>query len=189
MSNDRTPVIASAARTAIGSFGGTLARMPAPDLGAAAIRAAVRRAGIEPGSIDEVFMGCVVPAGLGQAPARQAAIKAGLPPSVGAVTLNKVCGSGLKTVMVAAGLIKAGDGDIYVAGGMENMNLAPYLLLQGRTGYRLGHGHVVWRQPRGAGSVRPGEPSQGSGSSGRGSFCRGDHPRRGAAAQEGTPHL
>jgi len=143
MSNDRTPVIASAARTAIGSFGGTLARMPAPDLGAAAIRAAVRRAGIEPGSIDEVFMGCVVPAGLGQAPARQAAIKAGLPPSVGAVTLNKVCGSGLKTVMVAAGLIKAGDGDIYVAGGMENMNLAPYLLLQGRTGYRLGHGHVL----------------------------------------------
>ena len=143
MSNDRTPVIVSAARTAIGSFGGTLARMPAPDLGAAAIRAAVRRAGVEPGSIDEVFMGCVVPAGLGQAPARQAAMKAGLPPSVGAVTLNKVCGSGLKTVMVAAGLIKAGDGDIDVAGGMENMNLAPYLLLEGRTGYRLGHGQVL----------------------------------------------
>lgn len=88
-------------------------------------------------------MGCVVPAGLGQAPARQAAIQAGLPPTVGAVTLNKVCGSGLKTVMTAAALIKAGDGDIYVGGGMENMNLAPYLLQQGRSGYRLGHGELL----------------------------------------------
>jgi acetyl-CoA C-acetyltransferase len=143
MSNARTPVIVSATRTAIGSFGGTLSTVPAPELGAVAIRAAVERAGVEPVSIDEVFMGCVVPAGLGQAPARQAAIKAGLPHTVGAVTLNKVCGSGLKTVMMAAGLIKAGDGDVYVAGGMENMNLGPYLLQQGRTGYRLGHGEVL----------------------------------------------
>jgi acetyl-CoA C-acetyltransferase len=143
MSNDRTPVIVSAARTAIGSFGGTLSKTPATDLGAVAIRAAVERAGIDPGIIDEVFMGSVVPAGLGQAPARQASIKAGIPAHVGAVTLNKVCGSGLKTAMMAAGLVKAGDGDIYVAGGMENMNLAPYLLQQGRTGYRLGHGQLL----------------------------------------------
>ena len=143
MSNDRTPVIVSAARTAIGGFGGTLANIPAPDLGAVAIRAAVERAGIDPDTIDEVFMGSVVPAGLGQAPARQASIKAGIPAHVGAVTLNKVCGSGLKTAMMAAGLVKAGDGDIYVAGGMENMNKAPYLLQQGRTGYRLGHGQVL----------------------------------------------
>jgi acetyl-CoA C-acetyltransferase len=145
MSNDRTPVIVSAARTAIGSFGGTLSTIPAAELGAVAIRAAIQRAGLEAdaGLVDEVFMGCVVPAGLGQAPARQAAIKAGIPAHVGAVTLNKVCGSGLKTAMVAAGLIKAGDGDIYVAGGMENMNLTPYLLLQGRTGYRLGHGQLL----------------------------------------------
>jgi acetyl-CoA C-acetyltransferase len=143
MTDARTPVIVSAARTAIGSFGGALSQIPAPELGAVAIRAAVERADIHPASIDEVFMGCVVPAGLGQAPARQAAIKAGLPHSVGAVTLNKVCGSGLKTVMMAAGLIKAGDGEIYVAGGMENMNMAPYLLPQGRTGYRLGHGQLL----------------------------------------------
>ena len=143
MSKDRTPVIVSAARTAIGSFGGTLAKTPATDLGAVAIRVAVERAGIDPGTIDEVFMGSVVPAGLGQAPARQASIKAGIPAHVGAVTFNKVCGSGLKTAMMAAGLVKAGDGDIYVAGGMENMNMAPYLLQQGRTGYRLGHGQVL----------------------------------------------
>jgi acetyl-CoA C-acetyltransferase len=143
MPEDRTPVIVSAVRTAIGSFGGTLSQMPAPELGAVAIRAAVERAGVDPATIDEVFMGCVVPAGLGQAPARQAAIKAGIPPQVGAVTLNKVCGSGLKTVMTVASLIKAGDGDVYVAGGMENMNMAPYLLLQGRTGYRLGHGKLL----------------------------------------------
>lgn len=143
MQKDRTPVIVSAARTAIGSFGGTLADIPAPDLGAIAIRAAIERADLDPALIDETFMGCVVPAGLGQAPARQAAIKAGIPPRVGAVTINKVCGSGLKTVMLAAGLIKAGDGDIYVAGGMENMNKGPYLLQQGRTGYRLGHGEIL----------------------------------------------
>lgn len=141
--HDRTPVIVSTARTAIGSFGGTLATIPAPELGAVAVRAAVERAGIDPGAIDEVLMGSVVTAGQGQAPARQAAIMTGIPAHVGAVTLNKVCGSGLKTAMLAAGLVKASDGDIYVAGGMENMNMAPYLLPQGRTGYRLGHGQVL----------------------------------------------
>jgi acetyl-CoA C-acetyltransferase len=140
---DRIPVIVSAARTAVGSFGGTLATVPAVDLGAAAIRAVVDRATIDPGDIDEVFMGCVVPAGQGQAPARQAAIKAGVPAQVGAVTINKVCGSGLKTVMLAAGLVKAGDGEMFVAGGMENMNLAPYVLQRARTGYRLGHGEIL----------------------------------------------
>lgn len=143
MSKSLTPVIVGAARTAIGGFEGTLSNIPAPDLGAVAIRAAVERAGIDPASIDEVLMGCVVPAGLGQAPARQAAIKAGIPDSVGAATVNKMCGSGLKTVMLAASMIKAGDGEIYVAGGMENMNKAPYLLQQGRTGYRLGHGELL----------------------------------------------
>ena len=143
MPYNRTPVIVSAARTAIGRFGGTLSQIPAPELGAVAIRAAVARAGVDPASVDEVFMGCVVPAGQGQAPARQASIKAGIPPTVGAVTLNKVCGSGLKTVMTAAALIKAGDGDVYVAGGMESMNMGPYLLQRGRTGYRLGHGELL----------------------------------------------
>ena len=143
MSNDRTPLIVSAARTAIGSFGGALSNMPAPDLGAVAIRDAVKRAGIDPASINEVFLGCVVPAGLGQAPARQASIKAGIPVNIGAVTMNKVCGSGLETVMIAAGLIKAGDGEIYVGGGMENMNKGPYILQKGRTGYRLGQGELL----------------------------------------------
>jgi len=143
MPDDRTPVIVSAVRTAIGSFGGTLSTIPTPELGAVVIRAAVERAGIDPVSIDEVLMGCVVPAGLGQAPARQAAIKAGIPPQVGAVTLNKVCGSGLKTVMTAASFIKAADGEVFVAGGMENMNMAPYVLPQARTGYRLGHGEIL----------------------------------------------
>ncbi len=143
MSKSRTPVIVGAARTAIGGFGGTLSNISAPDLGAIAIRAAIKRAGIDPAIIDEILMGCVIPAGMGQAPARQAAIKAGVPDRVGAVTINKVCGSGLKTVMLAASMIKAGDGEIFVAGGMENMNKAPYLLLQGRTGYRLGHGEIL----------------------------------------------
>lgn len=143
MSKNRTPVIVGAARTAIGGFGGTLSNISAPELGAIAIRAAIKRAGIDPASIDETLMGCVIPAGLGQAPARQAAIKAGIPDQIGAVTVNKVCGSGLKTVMLAASMVKAGDGEIFVAGGMENMNKAPYLLQQGRTGYRLGHGDVL----------------------------------------------
>jgi acetyl-CoA C-acetyltransferase len=139
----REAVIVGACRTAIGRFQGSLSSTPAPELGAAAIQHAVARAAIDPAEIDEVFMGCVVPSGQGQAPARQAAIGAGLPATIGAVTLNKVCGSGLKTVMLAAGLIRARDGDVYVAGGMENMSLAPYLLLQARTGYRLGNGDLV----------------------------------------------
>jgi acetyl-CoA C-acetyltransferase len=138
--NSRTPVIVSAVRTPIGKFGGTLAEMPAPDLGAVAIRAAVDRAGIDPRDIDEVLMGQVVLAGSGQAPARQAAIKAGLPADgITASAINKICGSGLKTMMIAASMIRAGDGDIFVAGGMENMNQCPYLLKRGRTGYRLGN--------------------------------------------------
>ncbi len=143
LENGRTPVIVAAARTAIGSFGGTLAKISASDLGAVAIRGVVERAGVDPGAINEVLMGCVVPAGQGQAPARQAAIKAGIPPTTGAVTVNKVCGSGLETVMLAASMVKADDGDLYVAGGTENMNKAPYLLPQGRTGYRLGHSELL----------------------------------------------
>lgn len=139
----REPVIVSAARTPIGRFQGTLAPLSAPELGAVAIRAAVERAGIDPAMVEEVLMGNVVQAGVGQAPARQAAIKAGLPPTVGATTVNKVCGSGLKAVMLASAMIAAGDGDIFVAGGMESMNNGPYLLKQARFGYRLGDGKLV----------------------------------------------
>jgi acetyl-CoA C-acetyltransferase len=112
-------------------------------LGATAIRAAVERAGIDPAEIDEVLMGQVVQAGVGQAPARQAAILAGIPATVGATTVNKVCGSGMKAVMLACQAIRAGDADLIVAGGMENMNLAPYLLPRARSGYRLGHGQLI----------------------------------------------
>ena len=143
MSDQRDAVIVSACRTAIGRFMGGLSTMPAPRLGAVAIRAAIQRAGIDPAIVNETLMGCVVPAGIGQAPARQAAIHGGIPDEVGALTINKVCGSGLKAVMLAAGLIRAGDGDVYVAGGMENMSLAPYLLPQARAGYRLGDGQLV----------------------------------------------
>ncbi len=141
--NGNDVVIVSAVRTPVGRFQGTLMGLSASDLGAVAVRAAVERAGVEPASIDEVLMGNVVLAGQGQAPARQAAIKAGLPPIVGATTLNKICGSGLKTVMLAAAMIKAGDGDIFVAGGMESMNNGPYLLPKARFGYRLGDGKLV----------------------------------------------
>ncbi len=149
MSNDHTPslrqpVIVSACRTAIGRFGGTLSTVPAPQLGGVVIREAVRRAGIDPAAVDEVIMGNVVSAGLGQAPARQAAIAGGLPAeSVRATTINKVCGSGLKAVMLASAMIRAGDAEIIVAGGMENMNLCPYLLMQARTGYRMGNGELI----------------------------------------------
>ncbi|MGQ9585172.1 MAG: acetyl-CoA C-acetyltransferase [Anaerolineae bacterium] len=136
-------VIVGAARTAIGRFAGALAETPAPELGAAVIRAALAQAGIPLTTPDEVLMGCVVPNGQGQAPARQAAIKAGLPPSVGATTVNKVCGSGLKTVMLGAAMIQVGDATCIVAGGMENMNLCPYLLPKARFGYRMGDGTVV----------------------------------------------
>ena len=143
MSTDRDVVIVSGCRTAIGRFGGTLSTIPATNLGAVVIREAVRRAEVDPYAIDEVLMGNVVSAGLGQAPARQAAIKAGLPADhIPATTLNKVCGSGLKTVMMGAAMIRAGDAEIIVAGGMENMNLCPYLLKKARTGYRLGHGQL-----------------------------------------------
>jgi acetyl-CoA C-acetyltransferase len=140
---DRDAYIVSACRTAIGEFLGGLASLPAPELGAVAIREAVSRAGIAPGDVEEVLMGNVVQAGVGQAPARQAAIKAGIPNTVGATTINKVCGSGLKAVMLAAQAIKAGDSDIIVAGGMESMSNAPYYLTKARTGYRLGNGELV----------------------------------------------
>jgi len=143
VSEQREAVIVSACRTAIGRFMGSLSTTPAPQLGAVVIREAIRRAGIDPALVDETFMGCVVPNGMGQAPARQAAIHGGIPAEVGAVTLNKVCGSGLKTVMLAAGLVRAGDGDVYVAGGMENMSLVPYHLSKARDGYRLGNGEII----------------------------------------------
>jgi acetyl-CoA C-acetyltransferase len=138
-------VIVSGARTPVGSFLGGLSGLSAPDLGAVAIRAAVERAGLDPasGEVDEALMGCVLPAGVGQAPARQAALKAGLPNSTPCTTVNKVCGSGLKTVMLAANAIRQGEAEIIVAGGMESMSNAPYLLSRARTGYRLGHGEVI----------------------------------------------
>ena len=133
----------SAARTPIGRFQGTLKEVPATVLGGIALAAAVTRAGIDPNSVDEVFMGHVIQAGAGQAPARQAAMLAGLPETIGATTINKVCGSGLKAIMLAANAIRAGDGHTFVCGGMESMNMAPYLLPHARTGYRLGNGELV----------------------------------------------
>jgi acetyl-CoA C-acetyltransferase len=135
--------ILSAARTPIGSLGGALATVPAPNLGAVAVKAAVDRAGITAGELDEVIMGNVIAAGLGQNPARQAAIYAGVPVSVGATTVNKVCGSGLKAVMLARQAIRLGEAQLVVAGGMESMSLAPYLLAKARTGYRLGNGELI----------------------------------------------
>jgi acetyl-CoA C-acetyltransferase len=135
-------VIAGCARTPIGGFQGDFKDLSAPELGAVAIRAAVERAGVPGESIQEVFFGCVLPAGLGQAPARQAALGAGLPQSTGATTINKVCGSGMKAVMLAHDLIRVGSMEIAVAGGMESMSNAPYLLDRARSGYRLGHQRV-----------------------------------------------
>jgi len=135
--------VVSAARTPIGRFGGGLSTVPAVELGATAIRAAVDRSGLPAGvSIDEVLMGQVLQAGVGQAPARQAALRAGLGETVSATTINRVCGSGLKAIMLSAASIRAGDASVLVAGGMESMNQAPYLLRQARTGYRLGHGQI-----------------------------------------------
>jgi len=139
----RDVYILAAARTPIGKFGGGLSTTPATELGSIAIRAAVERSGIAPERVDEAIMGQVLQAGAGQAPARQAALKAGLPEGVGATTINKVCGSGLKAVMMGAAAIRAGDAELIVAGGMESMNMAPYLLPQARTGYRLGTGTLV----------------------------------------------
>jgi acetyl-CoA C-acetyltransferase len=140
---DRDPVIVSAVRTPTGRFLGALSSLPATQLGATAIHAALDRAAVPAARIDEVIMGNVVSAGEGQAPARQAALRAGVPDDVPAVTVNKVCGSGLKAIMLAAQAIKAGDGDLFVAGGMESMSNAPYLLPKARTGLRLGDGQVV----------------------------------------------
>lgn len=138
----RDVVIVSAARTPVGSFLGSLSALSAPQLGAAAIGEAVKRAGLSPADVNEVIMGHVLSAGVGQAPARQAAIFAGLPTSVECLTINKVCGSGLKAVMLAAQAVALGDADIIVAGGMESMSQAPYLLDRARMGYRLGHGQI-----------------------------------------------
>lgn len=135
-------LIVSACRTPMGKFLGNLSPLTAPELGAVVIAEAVKRAGIDPNLVDEVLMGNVVPAGQGQAPARQAAIGAGLPPHLGATTINKVCGSGLKAVALGSAMIRAGDAEIIVAGGMESMSNAPYLLLRARTGYRLGDGQL-----------------------------------------------
>src|SRR5438093_826324 len=144
VSNGQT-FIASAARTPIGKFGGALAGVAATQLGGVAIRAAVERAGLDPATarIDDVLMGQVLQAGSGQAPARQAALKAGLPDTTSATTINRVCGSGLKSIMLAAAEIRAGDAEVVVAGGMESMSLAPYLLPRARFGYRLGNGQIL----------------------------------------------
>ncbi len=136
-------VIAGAARTPIGTFGGSFAEVPATRLGAIAIAEALKRAGVKPEQVDEVLMGNVLSAGLGMNPARQAALAAGIPDSTPAIAVNKVCGSGLKTVALAAGAIMLGDAEIVVAGGMEGMSSAPYLLPKARYGYRMGHGEVT----------------------------------------------
>ncbi len=141
--NGRTPVIVGATRTAIGTFGGALAEVAATTLGSEVIREALRRAKVAPEQVDEVIMGNILGAGLGQGPARQSAINAGLPVEVPATTINKLCGSGLKAVSLAAQAILLGDAEIVVAGGMENMSRAPYLLEKARYGYRLGDGAIV----------------------------------------------
>jgi acetyl-CoA C-acetyltransferase len=142
MTNDPI-VIVSAARTPMGAFQGELKGFAAPELGAAAIRAAVERAGISPQDVQEVIMGCVLPAGQGQAPARQAALGAGLPLATGCTTVNKMCGSGMKAAMLATDLLTANSAEIMVAGGMESMTNAPYLLPKARSGYRMGHAQVI----------------------------------------------
>ena len=136
-------VIASARRTPIGAFQGVLSPVKATELGAVAARAALADAGLDPASLDEVILGCVLPAGLGQAPARQAALAAGVPTSVPATTVNKMCGSGMKAVMLAGDQILAGHARVILAGGLESMSNAPYLLLKARSGYRMGHGEVL----------------------------------------------
>lgn len=136
-------VIVAATRTAVGSFQGSLANVPAVELGATVIRALLEQTGVAPAQVDEVILGQVLTAGAGQNPARQAAVKAGLPHEVPALTLNKVCGSGLKAVQLAVQAIRCGDAEIVIAGGMENMSLAPYVLPKVRTGLRLGHAELV----------------------------------------------
>lgn len=136
-------VIAAVARTPLGGFQGSLSHLPAPSLGAHAIKAAMARAGVAPDLVDEVYMGCVLSAGLGQAPARQAALQAGLPHATACTTISKVCGSGMKAVMLAHDTLLAGQAQVIVAGGMESMSNAPYLLPKARSGQRLGHGQVL----------------------------------------------
>src|SRR5580700_10500621 len=136
-------VIVSAVRTPVGKFQGAFADLTAVQLGAIAVRETVKRAGIDPATVDECLMGCVLPAGLGQNPARQAALQGGLPDTVSAMTINMVCGSGLKAVALAAQAVMTGDAEIVVAGGMESMSNAPYLLPQGRKGFRMGDSVVV----------------------------------------------
>jgi acetyl-CoA C-acetyltransferase len=143
MSEIKEAVIISATRTPVGKLLGSLKGFRAPELGAIVVRESLKRAGVNPEEADEVIMGCVIQAGLGQNPARQAALGAGLPPSVSAVTVNKVCGSGLKAVMMAAQGVQLGDTEIVVAGGMESMSNAPYLVPKAREGYRLGHGELL----------------------------------------------
>lgn len=143
MNRTTRAVIVSAARTPMGSFNGRFSSVPATKLGSIAIAEALKRAHVPPERVDDVYMGCVLSAGLGQAPARQASIGAGIPDSIGATTVNKVCGSSLKTVIMAAQAIALGDARIVVAGGMENMTRAPYLLEKARQGYRLGHAELV----------------------------------------------
>src|SRR2546425_11498001 len=143
MGTIKEAVILSAVRTPVGKVLGALKSFKATELGAIVVRAAVKRAGVKPEDVDEVIMGCVIQAGLGQNPARQAALHGGLPDKVSAVTVNKVCGSGLKAVMMAAQGVQLGDTEIVVAGGMESMSNAPYLLPKAREGYRLGHGKLL----------------------------------------------
>src|SRR5712672_1189316 len=143
MSEIKEAVIISAVRTPVGKFLGALKNFKATELGAIVVREAVKRARVKPEEVDEVIMGCVIQAGLGQNPARQAALGGGLPFGVSAVTVNKVCGSGLKAVMMASQSIELGDADILVAGGMESMSNAPYLVPDARKGYRLGNGVLV----------------------------------------------
>src|SRR5471032_558091 len=142
LSNDPI-VIVSAVRTPMGGFQGELKSLTAPQLGAAAIKAAVERAGIKPQAVDEVLFGCVLSAGLGQAPARQAALGAGLDKSTRCTTLNKMCGSGMEATILAHDMLVAGSAEVVVAGGMESMSNAPYLLDRARSGYRMGHGQVL----------------------------------------------
>jgi acetyl-CoA C-acetyltransferase len=143
MSREDAVVIVGAARTPMGGFLGDFRDVAAPALGARAISAAIERAGVAPESVDEVLMGCVLPAGQGQAPARQASLGAGLPLAAGCTTINKMCGSGMKAAMVATDLLRAGSADAAIAGGMESMSNAPYLLDRARAGYRMGHGRTI----------------------------------------------
>jgi len=143
MTTIKEAVIISAVRTPTGKFLGALKSFKATELGALVVREAVKRAGVQPEDVDEVIMGCVIQAGLGQNPARQAALRGGLPDTVAAVTVNKVCGSGLKAVMMAAQGVQLGDTEIVVAGGMESMSNAPYLIPKAREGYRMGNGLMI----------------------------------------------